>query len=49
VVLLKETITPLMVTGGTIIFISTLMVTVFENDLVNLLSGRKNVIKNQGC
>ncbi len=35
VVLLGESITPLMVIGGSIIFISTLMVTVFENELVN--------------
>lgn len=38
VVLLNESITPLMIVGGSIIFVSTLMVTVFENDLVNLIS-----------
>jgi drug/metabolite transporter (DMT)-like permease len=41
VVLLNESITPLMIVGGSIIFVSTLMVTVFENDLVNFLSRAK--------
>jgi len=34
IVLLNEKISLLMIIGGTIIFISTLMVTVYENDLV---------------
>ena len=34
VILLNESITLLMVVGGTIIFVSTLMVTVYENDLI---------------
>jgi len=34
VLLLSESITVLMVVGGTIIFLSTLMVTVYENDLI---------------
>lgn len=34
VIMLSESITMLMITGGIIIFISTLMVTVYENDLI---------------
>jgi len=39
--LLNESITPLMIVGGTIILISTLLVTVFENKLLELLKKEK--------
>ncbi len=48
IVLLKEKISVLMIIGGSIIFISTLMVTVYENRLVELTRKfftRKNKIK----
>lgn len=45
IVLLNEKISVLMIIGGCIIFISTLMVTVYENRLVELFAFRKNKIK----
>ncbi|MCX6262693.1 MAG: hypothetical protein NTY95_17975 [Bacteroidia bacterium] len=42
--LLNEKISFLMIIGGAIIFISTLMVTVYENDLVEF--AKKFAIKN---
>jgi drug/metabolite transporter (DMT)-like permease len=44
IVLLNEKISLLMIIGGAIIFISTLMVTVYENDLVEF--AKKFAIKN---
>jgi drug/metabolite transporter (DMT)-like permease len=44
IVLLNEKISLLMIIGGTIIFISTLMVTVYENDLVEF--AKKFTFKN---
>lgn len=44
IVLLNEKISLLMIIGGSIIFISTLMVTVYENDLVKF--SRKFIFKN---
>jgi len=41
VILLNESITTLMIVGGTIIFLSTLMVTVYENDLIAYIKKRK--------
>lgn len=41
VVLLNESITWLMIIGGAIIFVSTLMVTVYEKDLMTFFSGLK--------
>jgi drug/metabolite transporter (DMT)-like permease len=41
IVLLGESITPIMIIGGSIVLISTLLVTVYENQLLKLLQRRK--------
>ena len=41
VVVLKESITPMMWVGGTIVLVSTLLVTVYENEILSWLSSRQ--------
>ena len=47
VLLLKESITLLMLIGGIIVFVSTLMVTVFEKDLLCFLTRIKHCIRKE--
>ena len=47
VLLLKESITLLMLIGGIIVFVSTLMVTVFEKDLLCLLTRIEHYIRKE--
>jgi drug/metabolite transporter (DMT)-like permease len=41
VIVLKETITPLVIFGGVVVFASTLLVTVYEAEILLWIGGRK--------
>jgi len=43
VIVLKETITPLVIIGGVVVFVSTLLVTVYEAEILSWLGRRKGI------